>query len=241
MTAPPGTEGTLLGGRVRHHQPATGHRTGIEPVLLAASIPACAGQRVLEAGSGAGAALLCLAWRVPGIIGLGLERDPALVVLAQHNAAETPNLAFCTTRLEDFAPQARFDHAMANPPWHVPTATASPDLSREAARRGHPGLFAAWASDLAAALRHRGTLTLVIAAGTLAAGVAALTDARCGSLAVLPLWPKPGRPARLLLLRGVKGGRGPSRLLPGLVLHELDGRYTDRAEAILRGGAGLEL
>ena len=28
------TEGTLLGGRVCHAQPRTGHRTGLEPVLL---------------------------------------------------------------------------------------------------------------------------------------------------------------------------------------------------------------
>ena len=57
------TEGTLLGGRVRYAQPARGYRTGIEPVLLAAAVPAVPGQAVLEAGTGAGAALLCLAAR----------------------------------------------------------------------------------------------------------------------------------------------------------------------------------
>ena len=75
----------LLDGRVRHDQPAAGHRTGIEPVLLAASIPARAGARVLEGGAGSGAALLCLAHRVPGIIGLGLEIDPALAAIASAN------------------------------------------------------------------------------------------------------------------------------------------------------------
>jgi tRNA1(Val) A37 N6-methylase TrmN6 len=54
------------------------------------------------------------------------------------------------------------------------------------------------------------------------------------------LWPKAGKEAKLLLVRGVKGGRGPSRLLPGLVLHEPDGRYTEAAEAVLRDGAVLE-
>ena len=75
------TAGSLLGGRVPYCQPAQGHRSGIEPVLLAASIPARAGARVLEGGSGAGAGLLCLAARVPDISGLGLEVDNRQLVL----------------------------------------------------------------------------------------------------------------------------------------------------------------
>ena len=51
------TQGHLLGGRVRYAQPRSGFRSGIEPVLLAAAVPARPGERVLEAGSGAGAAL----------------------------------------------------------------------------------------------------------------------------------------------------------------------------------------
>ncbi|HJS85951.1 MAG TPA: SAM-dependent methyltransferase, partial [Acetobacteraceae bacterium] len=58
------TGGTLLGGRVRYAQPAEGFRSGIEPVLLAAAVPARPGECVLEGGSGAGAGLLCLAARI---------------------------------------------------------------------------------------------------------------------------------------------------------------------------------
>ena len=61
------TEGTLLGGRVRYAQLGAGFRSGIEPVLLAATIPARCGQVVIEGGSGVGAGLLCLHARVPGI------------------------------------------------------------------------------------------------------------------------------------------------------------------------------
>ena len=113
MTAP----GSLLGGRVRHEQLPDGHRTGIEPVLLAASIPARAGQRVLEAGSGAGAALLCLAWRVPRISGLGVEREAALAALARENAEVNgfAGLSFAEQALEDWADVEKFDHAFANP------------------------------------------------------------------------------------------------------------------------------
>ena len=81
------TGGYLLGGRVRYAQPRQGFRSGIEPVLLAAAVPARAGERVLEGGTGAGAALLCLAARVPGVHGVGIERDGTLVSLARRNAS----------------------------------------------------------------------------------------------------------------------------------------------------------
>ncbi len=70
--------------------------------------------------------------------------------------------------------------------------------------------------------------------------LAALAQAGCGGLSVLPLWPKPGRPAKLVLLRGIKNGRGGSRILPGLVLHGDDGGFTPQAQAILRDGAPLD-
>lgn len=236
MTAP----GSLLGGRVRHEQLPDGHRTGIEPVLLAASIPARAGQRVLEAGSGAGAALLCLAWRVPRISGLGVEREAALAALARENAEVNgfAGLSFAAQALEDWADVEKFDHAFANPPWHAP-GTESPDRRREAARRARPGLFADWTQRLAAALRPRGTLTLVVAADHFTECLAALDAAGCGGLSVLPLWPKAGRAARLVLLRGIKGSRATDRLLPGLVLHAAQSGYTAEATAILREGAPL--
>ncbi|MCW3474188.1 tRNA1(Val) (adenine(37)-N6)-methyltransferase [Limobrevibacterium gyesilva] len=237
------TRGFLLGGQLRHDQPANGHRTGIEPVLLAASVPAQPGQRVLEGGSGAGAALLCLARRVPGVSGVGVERDPALAALAGANAAANgfSGLAFVPEDLAAWRPDGVFDHAFANPPWHAPAGTASPDPGREHAKRAEVGLFALWTQRLAAPLRHRGTLTLVVAAAVMPACLAALAAAGCGSPAVLPLWPKAGRTAKLVLLRGVKGGRGPCRMLSGLVLHRDDGGYTDPAAAILGGDAPLPL
>lgn len=236
------TDGTLLGGRVRHAQPVAGHRTGLEPVLLAASVPARPGERVLEGGTGSGAALLCLAARVPGLRGVGVERDPDMAALARANAAANgfADLAILAGDLTELRLEGVFDHALANPPWHG-TGTASPEMLREAAKRGSPGLIAIWARHLAAPLRHRGTLSLVAAAAALPACLAGLGEAGCGSPAVLPLWPRCGEPAGLVLLQGIKGGRGPCRVLPGLVLHAHGGGFTAEAEAVLRGGGALAL
>jgi tRNA1Val (adenine37-N6)-methyltransferase len=237
------TEGTLLGGRVRHLQPREGHRTGIEPVLLAAAVPARAGARVIEGGTGSGAALLCLAARVPGIVGVGVERDPAMAAIARANIAANGFTALTVAEgdLADLSFGTGFDHAFANPPWHDPAGTPSPDAGQEAARRGAPGLLALWAARLAATLRPRGTLTFVLAAAALPEALAALAAAGCGSPAVLPLWPRAGRAAKLVLIQAVRGGRGGASLLPGLVLHAEGTGYTPEADAVLRAGAALDL
>ena len=235
------TDGYLLNGRVRYAQPAGGFRSGIEPVLLAAAVPARAGQVVLEAGTGSGAALLCLTARVPRISGLGIERDPALTALAARNAAANgwQDLFFLAADVTALPTLGPFDHACANPPYHVDPGTASPDASRDAARRAVPGLFPAWAAAMGGPLRHRGTLTWIVAAAAVPDCLAAMHAAHCRPTALLPLWPRAGTPAKLVLLRAVKGGRGPFRVHPGVVLHDATGGFTPEAEAILRDGQPL--
>jgi len=241
----PTTCGHLLGGLVRYAQPQHGYRTGIEPVLLAAAVPARPGERVLEAGTGAGAALLCLAARVVGLTGMGVEREAGLAALARQNIAAngwTDRLSVLAGEvgdLGDVAAPGAFDHALANPPWHDPAATASPVAARAAAKRASPGLLAHWAEALARRLRRRGSLTLILPAAALAEGVTALAAAQCGAVTLLPLWPHEGEPARLLLLRGLKSAGDACRMLPGLVLHRPQGGYTEAAEAVLRDGRPL--
>jgi tRNA1(Val) A37 N6-methylase TrmN6 len=236
------SEGALLDGRVRHAQPLAGHRTGLEPVLLAAAVPARPGERVLEGGTGSGAALLCLAARVAGLQGVGIERDSDMAGLARANAAANgfDGLAVLHGDVATLRPEGVFDHALANPPWHG-TGTASPEGRREAAKRGAPGLIAIWARQLAAPLRQRGTLSLVAAAAALPTCLAALDEAGCGSPAVLPLWPRPGWPAGLVVVQGIKGGRGNCRVLAGMILHAKGGGFTPEAEAVLRAGAPLRV
>jgi len=195
------------------------------------------------ASVGSGAALLCLAARVAGVTGTGLELDAGQVAQARANIAANrlEGLDILHADLTCQAAEGRFDHSLANPPWHAQGATASPDPARDVAKRAPAGLFAAWAARLAAPLRPRGTLTFITSAASLSACLAAFTDAGLGSHAILPLWPKAGRTAKLVLLQGARGGRGPTRLLPGLVLHRPEGGYTEAAEAVLRHGMIIDM
>jgi tRNA1(Val) A37 N6-methylase TrmN6 len=246
--APPGlgplTEDCLLGGRVRIAQPADGYRAAIDPVLLAAFVPARSGERVLDLGAGAGAASLCLAARVPGVRVEGIERDAATMDLARANAARNAFAPPPTFVLGDVAALAdgferAFDHVMANPPFlEAAAATAPRDGRRAAAHVEGEADLEGWIAAMARAARHRGTISLVHRADRLDAVLAALRR-HAGGIVVLPLWPKAGRPAKRVLVRGVKGSRASLVLAPGLVLHAEDGAYTAAADAVLRDAQAL--
>jgi tRNA1Val (adenine37-N6)-methyltransferase len=245
------TEDTLLGGRLRYRQPAGGYRTGLEPVLLAASVPARERESVLEVGTGAGAALLCLGARLPGVRLFGIERDPALAALARHNleangfagrGAVVAGDLLGGEGLERLSPLAPFDHVCANPPWHEAKATPSPDpLRRTARQQPGPTTLRLWIGALLRLLRPRGSITLILSARLLGEGIAALDEGGAGAVRLFPLWPHAGEEARLILLQARKGSRGPAALLPGLVLHETSGAFTEAAEAVLRHASATPL
>ena len=239
------TEDRLLGGRVPLRQPRRGLRAGLDAVLLAAGVPARPGERVLEAGCGSGAAMLCLSARVPGLRLVGVERDPALAALAAANAAASglpaDRAAVRCADVRDLAlarSLAPCDHAFANPPYW-PGGSAPPDPARRGATHEGGADLADWARFLAAALRPRGSLSLILPAARLEAGLAALASAGCGGVRLVCFWPRAGEPAKRVLLQARRGGRGPSRIGPGLVLHEADGRFSAAAAAVLRDAAPL--
>jgi tRNA1(Val) A37 N6-methylase TrmN6 len=248
VTDEPVTGGTLLGGAVRYAQPRDGYRTGIEPVFLAAAVPARAGDRVLEGGTGAGAGLLCLAHRVPGIAGLGVEIEPAMARIATANvlANGAADLEIITGDICALAATAvsghagAFDHAFANPPWHDAAGTPPDGALKQRAKQAAAGLGGRWIAALAACLRPRGTLTLILPPRAVPESLDALRQTGCGSALLFPLWPKAGREPRIALLQAIRGGRADFRLLPGLILHDAAG-YTEAAEAVLRRGEALTL
>ena len=61
------------------------------------------------------------------------------------------------------------------------------------------------------------------------------------TIAVFPLFSKRDEPATRIIVQAKKGSRAGLSLLPGLLLHEDDGRYTAEAEAVLRKGEPLRL
>jgi len=240
----------FLGGRLALWQPRAGYRAGVDPVLLAAAVAAKPGESVLELGCGAGAAMLCLAARVPGLAGVvGVEGQPLYADLARRNAAKNGiDVAVVTADVAALPADLRgqsFDHVIANPPYFLRAhSTASPRPIREAAM-GEVTPLGIWVDVAARRLRHRGLLTMIQNAARLPDLLGAIAP-RLGSIRVLPIAPRHGRPAGLVIVQARKGGRAEFALLAPLIMHEgarhlADGdSYTPQLRAILREGAALD-
>ena len=235
----------LLGGRVVLNQRTQGYRAGLDAALLAAACDAAPGARVLEAGCGAGGALLCAAIRRPGAQFVGVERDGPDAELARANAATNQMTDRVTILLGDVtAPFAKlalpaFDAVMANPPFFDdPKALRAPGLAKRGAWMADGGL-AAWTDFVSKAARGGGSITMIHRADRLG-DLITLLSPKAGSFQILPIHPFADAPAKRVLVRAIKTGKAPLKILPPLVLHPREGaKYTVKAEAILRGEAAL--
>jgi tRNA1(Val) A37 N6-methylase TrmN6 len=232
---------------VRLRQPAEGARAAIDPVFLAAAVPAQPSQQILEAGCGAGAAMLCLAARVPQcrIIGIELQRD--LVRLAGDNLllnGLADRLSVMVGDLLNPPPRlspGSFDHVMANPPF-LESGRGSPvsDPAKAVATIEGDAALGDWVRFALGMVRAKGTVTFIHRADRIDALLAQLAG-RAGGIVIFPLWPRAGQPASRVLVQARKQVAAPARLAAGLALHEADGRFTKAAEAILRSADPLAL
>ena len=242
------TEDGFLDGRLRILQPRTGYRAAMDPVLLAAAVPATAGQTVLELGCGAGVASLCLGHRVAGLRLFGLELQADYAALARQNAVA--NGIVLDVHVGDLAavPKAlravEFDHVIANPPYFADgSGTAAENPGREIAQREATPL-SEWVATALRRLKPGGWLTLIQSADRLPDLFVCLAQG-VGNTTLLPIAPRQGRAAGRIILRCRKGGRGPFTLAAPFILHDGTRHLRDgddqsaAARAVLRDGAAL--
>lgn len=244
------TEDGFLGGRLVLCQRRRGHRAGHDAILLAAATVGTAGNRVVDFGTGVGAAGLALARRVGGLDLVLVEIDPGLADLARHNAAVNA-LPAEVLELDVTAGAAAFaaaglpgdsvDAVLMNPPFNDPGRhRASPDPGRSLAHQADATTLDGWVHAARRVLRPGGALTLIWRAETLAEVMAVLARG-FGSLSILPVHPDPASPAIRVLVRAVKGGRAPMRLLRGIALNDAAGQPHPALQGVMRGEQPLTL
>lgn len=242
------SEDALLGGKIRFFQPERGYRVAVDPIFLAAAVPVQPGEQVLDVGAGTGAAMLCLAARVGDCRLVGIELQRELLRIANTNIEANgfdKRIEMIAGDLATLPPRlmaASFDHVMTNPPFLTGEGATPPPLRQRADAHVESRLdLAGWMKSCLLMLKNGGCVTLIHRADRLGEILSAL-DGKAGDMVVYPLWPKAdGRPAKRVLIQGWKGAKGPLKLAQGLVVHEADGRYSQAATAVLRGGKAMAL
>lgn len=233
-----------LGGKLALHQARGGYRAGLDAALLASAISLKPGGQAAEFGCGAGAALLSAAVLNPGADFTGVERDGAAAALARSNAALNAledRVAIAEADALAWRPAGQLDAVFFNPPFFDdPAALRAPKAGKAGAWMNEAGL-AAWIEAGLKRLKEGGVLTLIHRADALGAILTPL-EGRAGDIAVLPVHPRSGAPAKRVIVAARKVSKAPLRILPGLILHAGAGsEYTGEAETLLKGEARLAL
>ncbi len=239
----------LMEGRVIFLQPKSGYRSAIDPIFLAAAVDAKPGHRVLDVGSGTGAASLCLAARVKNLEITGLELQSEYAELARQSARlnnGSTHLKFEIGNLANVSslPELReYDHVMTNPPFmEQGRGRTSPDRGKALANEENALGLSAWLEACIRMIKSRGTLTVIHRADRLEHILATISGAM-GEIVVIPLWPyqKADGEAKTIIasrviVRARKSVKTPGVLSQGLVIHQnQSGQYSDDAERVLTG------
>lgn len=258
MTSLELTDDAFLGGALSILQPATGYRSGLDAVLLAAAAPVGEGgrARVLDAGAGVGVVGLSIARRVADANVTLVELDPVMASLARDNIDRNRLDGRVCVIVADLAQgggllhgdacprglgPASYDHLVANPPYDtIGTGTPSPRPVKVAAHQMPEGGLDRWLAFLATAAAANATLTLIHRADALAQVLSAVSG-RFGRIRIRPVQPRVDAAASRIIVTAVKGSRAPLELRPALVLQRDDGTYLPEVEAILRHGAPLAI
>lgn len=241
-------EDRLLDARLRLRQPRRGHRAGTDAVLLAAAAGTVTGGTVVDLGAGVGTVGLALALRAPEARIVLVERDPATAALARENVALNDLGARVAVVEADVLARGSARHAAGLQPDSADLVLTNPPFLAEGAarrspveRRGAAHIMAeagieGWLRTAADLARPGARLVLIHRADALPSLLAALAG-RFGALAIKPVHAHADAPAVRVLIAGVRGSRAPMALMPALVLHGADRRFTAEAEAIHRGEA----
>jgi len=133
------------------------------------------------------------------------------------------------------------DAVLMNPPFNdAARHRASPDVARASAHVAGTTTLEDWVHAARRILKSGAALTLIWRADGIAEVLAALARG-FGSLMIQPVHADAGSPAIRLLIRGVKGGKAPARVLSSLMLNDESGLPNKRVAEMLSGKRVLPL
>ncbi len=225
-----------------------GNRSGMDALLLAAALPEDCSGTLADLGAGAGVAGLAALNLNRDLDLLAVEINPEMADLARKTLQCSSNSKFLgrakviehdvtssgVDRLKAGLAPDSVHHVIMNPPYNSSHDRAPKDsLKAQAFMMGDGGIDA-WFRTAAAILRPGGTIAIIYRTKNLGE-VLACSQGRFGGLEIMPIHSRADEAAKRVLVRGTRGSRAPMAIVPGFVVHNMDGTFTDEADAIFKG------
>ncbi len=236
-------ENYLLDKKVKIYQPEGYYKASSDAVWVASAINKLKkGDKILDVGSGGGAVSLCLAERFKNneIQITGIELQKVLAESAQKSAEEN---GFDFLDFENYdifnckMKPCSFDHVITNPPY-AEEDMPSPNSSKATAHNFQKNGLESWLKFCIKMLKPQGSFYIINRAEALEEIIKTISG-KLGKIEVFPLYSKEGQPAKRVVIRAQKDSKAPLIIHQGIVVHEQNGLYSEKAENVLRKGEAI--
>ncbi|MEM7463996.1 MAG: methyltransferase [Pseudomonadota bacterium] len=250
---PPLSRDSFFRGGFEAYQPiGVGHRSGSDALLLAASLPKSASGMMAELGAGSGVAAFAALKSHPELRAVLVEIEPLMAEIAKRSLSLPVNAEFAERaailvadaalsgedRKKSGLDDTSFDHVIMNPPYNHSDRQPSKQPLKALAHQMRDGGLDAWLRTGSAILRPGGWMHLIYRAEAIGEIISSM-QGRFGAISIVPLHAKAGEKASRIVVRGKRGSRANLSILPGVILHEADGKPTAMAEELINGRRSL--
>lgn len=242
-------------GRFQLVQPKKiGHRSGMDAMILAATIPDDASGKLADLGAGAGAAGLAVVSRVENISVTLVEQSQIMLDFAHRSLRLEANAAFRdrieilgadvtltgTARTSAGLADRGYNWVILNPPYNDAGDRRPPDELRAHARAmPDPELFEKWLKTACAILAPNGQVSVIARPGSIGLILDAF-EGRFGATEITPVHPRRDDEALRILVTAIKHSRAALKICPPLIIHDGDGHgFSERMVALNNGLAAL--
>lgn len=230
----------------------SGHRAGMDALLLAACVPETFDGKLSDFGAGAGAAGLAVASRCKNARIELVEVTDEMAAFAAASICHRDNSHLVQrvsvlvadvslsgkARVAAGLADGSSDFVIMNPPFNPPHHRPTPDMLKRQAHVMDDGLFENWIKSAAAVVKPRGGLAVIARPEQLVAILQAL-DGRFGNAEIVPVHPRAEAAAIRVIVRATRASRAPMQICPPLILHDEGDRLSSRADDISNGRSSL--
>ena len=243
------TKNKFLGNKLDILQLSDGYRGNMDSVLVAASVVAESGQKILELGCGNGVALCCLLYRIGGLEVYGIEIDKRVSDLCRQNISA--NRFKATIFNSDIATGIKelksvsFDHVFMNPPYFKRNSVKKSPIPSSRQSKVEAILLSEWLSVAKKRCKPKGKITIIQRVDRLP-DIIKYLNGDFGQITVQPISSFKDTTPKTVIVQATKSSSAAFKLLSPKIVHKRDrisGKvvYQDEFKKILRCGHPLQL